>query len=187
MRLLSGELTYVIGDNPPETRMLSTLEHMSPPPDQCTAQNLVSPVYQTEFVNGIGPTVGCSAGSASISLNLHGLADSRTLVAGTHLVDPAVAKLTVEVSQHIGSGPCRMDLTTGNVTVDVQTASGGAAPYPALVTNDYVRRFAVHVEALSAKEVFGTGCVPASVTLDMTLEQTATDAVYDPTTPCICE
>lgn len=187
MRLLSGEVTYGIGDSPPQTRMLSTLEHVSPPPDQCAAQNLVSPVYQTEFVNGIGPTVNCSADRASIWLNLHGLADSRTLVPGTHVIDPAVAKLNVDVSQHVGSGPCRMELTTGTVTVDVQAASGGAAPYPALVTNDYVRRFAVHVEALSAKEVFGTGCVPASVTLDMTLEQTATDAVYDPTTPCICE
>jgi hypothetical protein len=187
MRLLSGEITYGIGDNPPETRRLSTLEHVSPPANECTAQNLVSPVYQTEFVNGIGPTVGCSADSASIWLNLHGLADSRTLVLGTHVLDPAATKLTVEVSQNIGSRLCRMELTTATVTVDVPTASGGAAPYPALVTNDYVRRFAVHVEALSAKEVFGTGCVPTSVTLDMMLEQTAADAVYDPTTPCICE
>jgi hypothetical protein len=63
-------------------------------------------------------------------------------------------------------------LAHGGVTVDVSEANGHAAPYPELVTSDYVRRFTVHAVAKqNADDVDGV----VTIAIDLTAEQTAAD------------
>jgi hypothetical protein len=100
------------------------------------------------------------------------LNDPRGLVHGVHSweeTDPATAPVRAE-GPLIGSTV--LFRAHGSVTVDVAEQIGHAAPYPDLVTNDYVRRFTVHAEAKQ-----DSGDVDASVTIaiDLTAEQTAAD------------
>jgi hypothetical protein len=185
--LSSGTITFTIGSAASETHTLSYNEYAAPPTGSCNVGNLVDEVFSNEFVNGAGPSVNCFPGQNSIWLNLHQLRDPRVLTAGTHTMTPDEAGLTFSVAQGIGTSYCRVEVTSGTITVDVARAEGGAAAYPTLVTSDYVREFSIHVEAVSSQMVFGSGCAPASVVLDLMLGQTAADAAFDPMASLGCE
>jgi hypothetical protein len=76
------------------------------------------------------------------------------------------------------------------LTVTVDAATGGPAPYPKLVTDDFVRSFRLDFDTSSVQATNGAGvpcdfALAAQVSLHLT--QTAADYVYAADAPCVCE
>jgi hypothetical protein len=184
--LVSGTITFTIGGGAPETHELSYSEIAAPSPGMCNVGHLIDEVFSDEFVNGAGPSVNCAPAQSSMYLNLHELRDPRGLTAGTRTMTSTEAGLTFEVSEGLPA-QCRVEVTTATINVDVSRAEGAAAPFPTLVTSDYAREFAIHVETVARQVAFGSGCSPASAVLDLKLSQTAADAFFDPMAHIPCE
>ena len=87
--------------------------------------------------------------------------------------------------------PCTVvDFDDLQVNVVVETATGGAAPYPKMVTDDFVRIFRLDLDTSTATPKMSTGeaCdYPVTLRISLHLTQSAADYVYDPQAPCICE
>ena len=77
------------------------------------------------------------------------------------------------------------------LTVVVENATGTAAPYPTLVTDDFVRTFRLEFDTSSVTpRMSGTGKAcdfPVTEQVSLHLTQTAADYVYDPHAMCVCE
>jgi hypothetical protein len=90
----------------------------------------------------------------------------------------------------VASG-CTVATLNGLVmTVTVETATGGAAPYPKLVTDDFERtfRFSFDTSTVTPTTSVGGPCdYPLTAQVSLHLTQTAADYVYDPNARCICE
>lgn len=182
-RLVSGQVTFATGDESPQTRTLVYDEFGSGGPDACSVGYLRAEVFRSEFVNAVGPSVHCNLDAGYLSVNLHAVGDPRSLAVGRHALAPARERGFVEVRR----STCLSRGADGLFAVDVANATGEAAPYPMLVTGDYARDFTMHVEAVADTIVAGTACAPTSVVLDLSLTQTASDAVFDAMARCPCE
>ena len=80
-------------------------------------------------------------------------------------------------------------LDSVNVKVVVETAIGGAAPRPKLVTDDFVRTFRLELDTSAATARTSTGEVcdyPVTEKVSLHLTQTAADYVYDAEARCPC-
>ncbi len=95
------------------------------------------------------------------------------------------------VASDYGSGNCSVAYWNGmTMTVMVETATGGAAPYPKLVTDDFERTFRLSFDSSTATPTMSDGLAcdyPLTAQVSLHLTQTAADYVYDPNAPCICE
>jgi hypothetical protein len=87
--------------------------------------------------------------------------------------------------------PCTVvDFEDLQVTVVVEAATGSAAPYPKLVTDDFVRTFRVEFDTSTATPLTSTGQAcdyPVTLHVSLHFTQTAADYVYDPQAVCVCE
>ena len=75
------------------------------------------------------------------------------------------------------------------VTVVVDTATGTAAPFPKLVTDDFVRTFRLEFDTSTVTPTTHEGGVcnyPVTGRVSLHLTQTAADYAYDPNARCIC-
>lgn len=72
------------------------------------------------------------------------------------------------------------------LTITVETAVGGAAPYPMLVTDDFERTFRVEFDTATATPSTISGPCNFAVTTNVSLQlaQTAADYAYNPNAPC---
>ena len=73
-----------------------------------------------------------------------------------------------------------------SVKVDVEVATGSAAPIPKLVTDDFVRTFRVEFDTsgATARTLQGEVCdFPVSEKASLHLTQTAADYTYDANPP----
>jgi hypothetical protein len=181
-RLLSGQVTFATGDEPAETRALSHDELGSAAPGGCTVGYLQAEVFPNEFVNGVGPTINCDLGTGTLWLSLHALGDPRALTVGRRTLTPSRDTTVIEFRR----ASCLDRGTGGLFTVDVTNAIGGAAAYPTLVTGDYARDFSLHMEAVADTTIAGA-CGATTAVLDLSLAQTAADAVFNPMASCGCE
>jgi hypothetical protein len=75
------------------------------------------------------------------------------------------------------------------ITVTVETATGGAAPYPKMVSDDFERTFRLELDTATATPTANqVACdFPVRTRVSLHLTQTAADYVYDPDAPCLCE
>ena len=76
------------------------------------------------------------------------------------------------------------------MTVTVETATGSRAPYPQLVTSDFVRTFRLDFDTSTAtvtRDGDGPCAPPIAAQVSLHLTQTAADYVYDPNALCNCE
>jgi hypothetical protein len=75
------------------------------------------------------------------------------------------------------------------LTVTVETATGAAAPYPTLVTDDFVRTFRLDFDTstVQPRDNDGAACdLPVAAQVSLHLTQTAADYAYDPNAPRDC-
>ena len=75
------------------------------------------------------------------------------------------------------------------LTITVETATGRAAAYPTLVTDDFERTFRVDFDTTGVTPAIPRGaCDPViSAQVSLHLTQAVNDYVYDANAPCICE
>jgi hypothetical protein len=138
------------------------------------------------------------AGAGQFDFVVSRLGDLRNWSAGTFtIVAPAVSVGVDHYSktaQPVGPAGTACNVSTYLaglvVTVTVDTATGGPAPYPKLVTDDFVRSFRLDFDTSSVRGTTAAGvpcdfALAAQVSLHLT--QTAADYVYDANGPCFCE
>jgi hypothetical protein len=71
-----------------------------------------------------------------------------------------------------------------SVKLVVDEATGGAAPYPTMVTAHYRRNYQIQVDTGAMTD---TACGTIAVSVTVQLQQTNADIAYDPNGPCICD
>jgi hypothetical protein len=129
-------------------------------------------------------TLTCSGGLYGLfDIALSALGDIRDWPVGTFTLAPPVG--TVKIVGFFGATPTLDGLA---VTVTVEDAVGGSAPFPHLVTSDYVRTFRVDFDTASVAPKDANGRPDATVTakVSLHLSQTAADYVGDPNAFCGC-
>jgi hypothetical protein len=133
-------------------------------------------------------TVSCSGGPYGLyDLVISALGDVRDWPAGTftRVAPPG----TVAVKGFFGS-TCGGNLDGLALTVTVETATGGPAPFPQLVTSDFVRTFRLELDTSTVTPPNGPNgdaCdFPLSGQVSLHLTQTTADYVADPGRQCYC-
>ena len=85
---------------------------------------------------------------------------------------------------------CQVGYLNGlTMTVTVEEAVGGSAPFPKLVTSDFLRTFRLDLDTstLMPKGPTGEACdFPLTGQLSLHLTQTAADYIADPYQQCLC-
>ena len=116
------------------------------------------------------------------------LADYRTWTAGTLHIRPSAGKFSAAYPSS-GGGCTSADLDDMPLTITVETATGRAAAYPTLVTDDFERTFRVDFDTTGVTPANTRGaCDPViSVQASLHLTQAVNDYVYDPNASCHCE
>jgi hypothetical protein len=120
------------------------------------------------------------------------LGDPRSWSAGTFQL--AAQPNTVGTDYQGGASSIASGCTTANLaglvlTITVETAVGGAAPFPKVVTDDYLRTFRVDFDTATATPTTSAGPCDFAVTTRASLHfaQTAADYVLNPKALCLCE
>jgi len=129
-------------------------------------------------------TLTCSGALYGVfDIKLTSLGDMRDWPAGTFTLVPPAG--TVSIVGFFGAAPPVAGLA---VTVTVEAAVGGSAPYPQLVTSDYVRTFRLDFDtaSLAPKDENGRPDVTMTAKVSLHLSQTAAEYVADPTAFCGC-
>lgn len=137
-------------------------------------------------------------GAGRFNVFVSHLGDFRDWPAGTFMMRAPAFSVGIEYSPSpseptgTAAPPCGIGTFLEGIvlTVTVETATGGRAPYPKLVTDDFVRTFRLDFDTTSVEPRNADGVVcdfalAAQVSLHLT--QTAADYVYDADAPCICE
>lgn len=137
--------------------------------------------------SGFSDLICAGGGSGHFDFVLSKLGDPRAWSVGTFPLTAAGGS----AASDLGSGSCPVAYLNGmTMTVTVETATGGAAPYPKLVTDDFERTFRLSFDSSSVTPTMSDGLpcdYPLTAQVSLHLTQTAADYVYDPNAPCICE
>lgn len=171
--LVSGRLGFALRGHAMETLDLAATDPITTS-SPCTLGLIAS--FAPGDPLSRSPVVSCHTSQGEISVELGAISDPRTLTLGRHELTPEEAGLIVTTKQQ-----CDLVARQGTTAVDVTRAEGGAVSYPSIVTSDYARDFAVHLESS-----YDNGCTSEALVLDLQLSQTASDYLYDPTTVCGC-
>jgi hypothetical protein len=132
-------------------------------------------------------SLACSAGDRGVlDFVVSDLGDFRDWSGGSFTIFATKRNFGVD-----GAGGCGVGYFDGMaMTVTVEAAIGGAAPYPKLVTDDFARTFRLEFDTSTVPAINGNNepChVPFVAQVSAHLTQTAADYVYDPNAQCFCE
>ena len=136
-------------------------------------------------------SLACSGGGMGVfDFVFSKLGDFRDWSMGSHTIVATKQNFGVDFSGSSGTG-CNVASFDGMVlTFTVETATGGSAPYPQLVTDDFVRTFRLDFDTSSVMPTDNRGgpcSFPVTAQVALHLTQTASDYIYDPKAMCICE
>ena len=135
-------------------------------------------------------------GSGLFDFVVSKLGDTRSWSVGTFTLTAANGSAGSDYFSYTATaGPVLGDCTVANLnglvmTVTVETATGGAAPYPQLVTADFERTFRLSFDSSTVTPTMNGGGAcdyPVTAQVSLHLTQTAADYVYDPNAPCSCD
>jgi hypothetical protein len=138
----------------------------------------------------------CDGGRAGgLDFYVNSLGDIRSWPVGTFTIvappDSVGADYSPNTPQQAPAGTCNPAAWFDDIvlTVTVETATGGAAPYPTLVTDDFVRTFRLDLDTstVQPRGSNGVACdLPLAAQVSLHLTQTAADYAYDPNAPRDC-
>ena len=199
--LSDSTVVWSIQGSPPQT--IGVVPYPSSSSD-CTFDQVWGSIYpagQTgadDVLSGYFSLDCSSAGAGRFNFFVSDLGDVRNWSAGTFTMVATRYGVGVDYypnsSQPAGPAGIACGVATSLEgmlrTVTVDTATGERAPYPKLVTDDFVRTFRLDFDTSSAQPRNGNGVVcdfalAAQVSLHLT--QTAADYVYDTEALCGCE
>ena len=134
----------------------------------------------------------CNGGDAgTFDLSISSLGDFRDWSPGTFTIAPAALDFGID---SFGSGAsCTSAGYPGILlTITVEAATGGAAPYPKIVPDDFVRTFRLDFDTsgIAPTKYGGSDSCAFPVVVgpvSLHLTQTAADYSYHPTAPCACD
>lgn len=184
--MTEGVITFSArSPEPSRSVTLQVSDGNAPAEGRCSINGLTGEIASDERVITIGPYVFCTFPDGYLYVSLHPLSDLRNWPVGTHAVRGSEAML-IELCDRPGRTDrgctmCRPKLDDAFVTVVIEEAEGGPAPYPDMVTPNYRRHYRIEVDtgALSADE-----CEGLNVSLALRFEQTAAQFVNDPHGEC---
>lgn len=123
--------------------------------------------------------MNCRANGQYVFVRSAALRDPRSLPAGTTSWERASNPIETHVTWDAKHAEGKW--ASGDLTVNVTEATGGAMPHPDFVTADYVRRFSIRWEASPQEDP------AATVTIAFDAEQTAADLTTDLNGRYLCE
>ena len=142
------------------------------------------------------------AGAGAFNFYVNSLGDFRSWEVGTFTLAAAPTSVGVDYFPNMpqqGTPPAAACKLTPDIlsaffegiilTVTVETATGGGAPYPTLVTDDFVRTFRLDFDTstVQPRTIKGVACdFPLAAQVSLHLTQTAADYAYDPDAPRDC-
>jgi len=147
-----------------------------------------------DFVQGYFALRCVGAGAGAFNFFVNSLGDFRSWSVGTSVIvappDSVGADYYPNTPQQAPApaGTCNPAVHFDDIalTVTVETATGGAAPYPTLVTDDFVRTFRLDFDTSTVQPRGNDGAecdLPFAAQVSLHLTQTAADYTYDPRTP----
>jgi hypothetical protein len=150
-----------------------------------------------DFVQGYFALRCVGAGAGAFNFFVNSLGDFRSWSVGTFTIVATPEAVGVD---YIPNTPQQAAAPAGTcnpaahfddivLTVTVETATGGAAPYPTLVTDDFVRTFRLDFDTSTVQPRGNDGAdcdLPVAAQVSLHLTQTAADYVYDPNAPHDC-
>jgi hypothetical protein len=178
-----------------------TTGFVPPPPtsDGCSfifAQGQIFPPASgsgaDRFDEGYFELVCGGGGHGQFDVVARGLGDPREWSVGTFQI--VARPNAIGTDYQLGASPIASGCTTADLagmvlTVTVETAVGGAAPFPKLVTDDYQRAFRIDFDTATTTPTTRDGPCDFAVSTKASLHfaQDAGDYVFDPKALCICE
>jgi hypothetical protein len=150
-----------------------------------------------DFVRGYFAVRCVGAGAGAFNFFVNSLGDFRSWSVGTFTIVATPDSVGVDYfpntpQQAVApAGTCNPAAWFDDIvlTVTVETATGGAALYPTLVTDDFVRtlRLDFDTSTVQPRGNDGADCgLPIAAQVSLHLTQTAADYVYDPNAPRDC-
>jgi hypothetical protein len=168
----------------------------------CAFQNEAGKVARAldggaDFVTGYFALRCVGAGAGAFNFFVNSLGDFRSWSAGTFTILAARGSVGADYFPNTPqpgaapAGACSPAAWFDDIalTVTVETATGEAAPYPTLVTDDFVRTFRLDFDTSTVQPTGndGTACdLPVAARVSLHLTQTAADYAYDPNAPRDC-
>jgi hypothetical protein len=183
--LISGSITWQAGGFGMPAAPLAYSE--SAAVGTCALGGLQAEMLPDNTVNAVGPNIQCDLGGGSLYASVLGLDDPRPFVLGNTSLSAAQAGLVIEFCEPqrgAGCRLCRPNVQGVSVKLVVDEATGGAAPYPTMVTAHYRRNYQIQVDTGAMTD---TACGTIAVSVTVQLQQTNADIAYDPNGPCICD
>jgi hypothetical protein len=107
--------------------------------------------------------------------------EPRHLSAGTHLfpATPSDPQFTPAVADYSLWPPCAAS-TPNQFSVDITEATGGAQPYPEMVTPDYSRSLTIRLTPVVSAAYSAAGCPDLLPVIEASFSEAAADVVRDP-------
>jgi len=131
-----------------------------------------------------------SSGGGGFDMGIRDPGDFRSWQTGSSQIPAANGSVIADVgpSSGLGCNGLYFDGMELNLTVD--TATGGAVPFPTVVTDDFARTFRLDFDTSTVTPANSRGetcAVSISAQVSVHLTQTAADYVVSPDAPCLCE
>jgi hypothetical protein len=190
-----GAVTWVVRDGMPRTA-----SGLVPAPEasgECSASDWGDGSIlrgtgdaSADQVTPIHSTLSCSDGpDGGFRFVISALGDIRDWSVGTFTLLAPPLSVQLEVTGALAPG-CGITYLDGvALTIAVETATGGPAPFPQMVTSDFVRTFRVDFDSSSVPHTSmpDTCDNPLTAHVSLHFTQTAADYIYLSGNPCRCE
>jgi len=190
----ASTVTWSVGGAPPET--VASLVPYPPSAGQCSfrynkGQIIDYPGANKEQVIAGYFNVQCnSAGGGGFDMAIRDPGDFRSWQASSWQMAAAQGSVIADVGPSAGLGCNGLYFDGMALTVAVETATGGAAPFPQVVTGDFARTFRLDFDTSTVTPANSRGetcATSVSAQVSVHLTQTAADYVVFPNASCGCE
>jgi len=190
-----GAVTWSVAGAPPETA--ASLVPNPPSPGQCAVRYSKGEVIdypsanQEKVIGGVAYIQCASVGGGGFVIGVRDPGDLRSWQASSWQMAAAKGSVIADVGPSSGLGCNGLYFDQMELTVTVETATGGAAPFPQVVTDDFARTFRLDFDTSTVTPVKNGNPCDASVSLSaqvsVHLTQTAADYAVFPNASCGCE
>lgn len=187
-------VTWSIAGETPRT--ITSLDPYPPSAGECSFRYTKGEVIdfpsanREQVINGYVNLQCSSVAGGGFDMGIRDPGDFRTWQAGSWQLAAAHGKVLADVGPSAGLGCNGLYFDGMELNVAVETATGGPAPFPQVVTDDFIRTYRLDFDTSTVTPTRSSGepCdVSISAQVSMHLTQTAADYVVNPNMSCGCE